>query len=514
VDVATAPGSRRPTLEDRRRLVASSLSVGNPGNNARKLLDAIDLCQECQIEIPITNIRPYDRNPRRADNLKFAEIKESIRATGIRTPLTVTRRPGDSHFIVESGGNTRLLAIQQLSEETRDPRFEKIAVVFRPWRSESHVLTAHMVENEQRGEMSFWDKACGIVALKGEFEAEQGSALSLRELGEALKRSGLAKDHTTLAHYFFATERLRPLGEAIPELSGLHVKTIQPRLNALKRYAQTAAGLDEHLLYATVLGPVLRQTAERYRPGGGFSAPGFCDACEEALAQHLHMPVSELLDALAASTRAEKQDRGSVSPTAPDPFAGLTAEPCLGTAVDARLPGVSTADTRARALYHSMVENKHISPPVEQLVGGEVALLAQRLARAVGIDGHIQPDAAFALGYRTDDPPAAAGGISTTALHTWWLLSYFAQAPVPEQPARNVDPGVERREKEMNSAGEGHVPLHHPDAAELLDWLFASSGKYGDILWQFLLRIRAWHAAGAGSCRRPESDRGGKAARC
>ena len=53
-------------------------------------------------------------------------------------------------FVVEAGGNTRLLAIRQLWAETREPRFHKLGVLFRPWRSESHVLTAHLIENEQR----------------------------------------------------------------------------------------------------------------------------------------------------------------------------------------------------------------------------------------------------------------------------------------------------------------------------------------------------------------------------
>ena len=109
-------------------------------------------------------------------------------------------------------------------------------VLFRPWRSESHVLTAHLIENEQRGEMTFWDKACGIVALKSRFEAEQGRTLTLRPLEDALHALGLAVNTATLGLHLFATERLRTLGEAVTDLSGLDVKTMQPRLNALKRH--------------------------------------------------------------------------------------------------------------------------------------------------------------------------------------------------------------------------------------------------------------------------------------
>jgi ParB family protein of integrating conjugative element (PFGI_1 class) len=173
-DSVSQPGARLRSLEERRRLVAESLQVGNPVNRARDLPEQEDPRHDCQIELRLEDIRAYEHNPRRASNAKFAEIKESIRATGIRTPLTVTRRPGEIHFIVEAGGNTRLLAIQQLWAETRDYRFEKLTVVFRPWRSESQVLTSHLVENELRGEMTFWDKANGVLTLKARLEAEKG----------------------------------------------------------------------------------------------------------------------------------------------------------------------------------------------------------------------------------------------------------------------------------------------------------------------------------------------------
>ncbi len=132
--------SGKVSVDERRRLVAESLRVGNPGNNARDLAGQVDPRMESQIELAVDEIHPYEHNPRRATNAKFDDIKESIRTSGLRSPLTVTRRPGESHFIVEAGGNTRLLALRQLWAETRDPRFRKLVVLFRPWRSESPIL--------------------------------------------------------------------------------------------------------------------------------------------------------------------------------------------------------------------------------------------------------------------------------------------------------------------------------------------------------------------------------------
>ena len=309
--------SHKVSVDERRRLVAQSLQVGNPGNNARDLPGVADARAshdqfEHQIELTIDDIRPYENNPRRAANAKFDDIKESIRTGGLRTPLTVTQRPGESHFIVEAGGNTRLLALQQLWSETRDPRYRQLLVLFRPWRSESHVLTAHLIENEQRGEMSFWDKATGIVALKQRLEAEQGGQLTLRPLEDALHGVGLAVNTATLGLYLFATQRLHTLGEAVVGLAGLDVKTLQPRLNAIKRYAQSRQSVSEDALYDTVFEPVFRRIADKYPHTGEFSVAATCEACEAAMAAHL----GETVDALREGLRPASARGGQGEPPA------------------------------------------------------------------------------------------------------------------------------------------------------------------------------------------------------
>ena len=306
--------SSKVSVDERRRRVAASLRVGNPENNARDLPALLDPQTDRQIELTVDEVRPYESNPRRASNAKFDDIKESIRTSGLRNPLTVTRRPGESHYIVEAGGNTRLLALQQLWVETRDPRFRNLVVLFRPWRSESHVLTAHLIENEQRGEMTFWDKAAGIVALKGRLEVEQGRTLSLRPLEDALYALGLSVNTATLAHYLFALERLRTLGETVTDLSGLDVKTLQPRLNALKRYAQARTSMAENELYGQIFEPVFRQVAEHYPHTRAFSLAATCEACEVALARHIGEAVDAVRDALRPGP-SRRSDADSISST-------------------------------------------------------------------------------------------------------------------------------------------------------------------------------------------------------
>jgi len=352
--------SGKVSVDERRRLVAESLRVGNPGNSARDLASQVDPRTESQIELAVDEIQPYEHNPRRATNAKFDDIKESIRTSGLRSPLTVTRRPGESHFIVEAGGNTRLLALRQLWAETRDPRFRKLVVLFRPWRSESHVLTAHLIENEQRGEMTFWDKACGIVALKSRLEAEQGRTLTLRPLEDSLHALGLAVNTATLGLHLFATERLRMLGEAVTDLSGLDVKTMQPRLNALKRYAQTRSSISEDDLYAQVFEPVFRRIAQQYPHTGTFSVAATCEACEVGLAHHLGEPVESLRFALRSKGDRESQ----VDPSAPVPGSSVD-----GAEVDELL-------TRARRFADAVGIAGVIQPEPQSPAGLRIATLA------------------------------------------------------------------------------------------------------------------------------------------
>lgn len=102
-----------------------------------------------QLLLDVTKIRRYEQDPRQHANPQFEEIKASILAQGgLNNPLTVTRRPGEAHYIIEAGGNTRLRALQELWEATGDERFHFTHVLFKPWESESQILTRRMsIEN-------------------------------------------------------------------------------------------------------------------------------------------------------------------------------------------------------------------------------------------------------------------------------------------------------------------------------------------------------------------------------
>ncbi len=431
----------RNGLDERSRRVVESLSVGNPGNNARSLPAQAGPGAECQIELGIEEIRPYEHNPRRTTNAKFEDIKESIRAGGLRTPITVTQRPGDAHYIVEAGGNTRLLALRQLWAETKDPRFRRLQVLYRPWQSERHVLTAHLIENEQRGDMSFWDRATGIVALKARLEAEQGRVLAIRPLEDALHGLGLAVNTATLALYLYATDRLRVLGDAVPDLAGLDVKTLQPRLNALRRHAQARAGIEEGALYAEVFEPVFRAVA------GSFNVAGTVEACEVALARRLAEPVDELRSAIAG-----RGGRGAVATTM----------------------GATTRATGAGAIVASVRDDEpgDWSVPTTDSVAGDLTTSVEAFARRVGMDGVLRRSDASGSGYRLGALPAPLRA-DPAKQRAWSALALVTD--------------------ESALKGSGSSPLQ--SSPELIRWLTDPADATAAAFLALLARLRQSRAA-------------------
>ena len=491
-------GSARSTLiEQRRRMVAESLQVGNPGNNARDLPDQADPTHECQIVLSVEDIRPYEHNPRRIHNARFNDIKASIRASGLRNPFTVTRRPGESHFVVEAGGNTRLLAIRQLWAETREPRFHKLAVLFRPWRSESHVLTAHLIENDQRGDMSFWDKASGVVALKARLEAEQGTTFSLRQIDEAMKALGLAINTATLAHFLFATERLTTLGEVAVDLSGLDVKLMQPRLNGMKRHAQARALLAEDDLYATVFEPVFRGAVDEYRRTQRFSAAAVCRACEEALAEVLGESVAELRRALDPAARSPQgTSASSPAPAIAAPGTEEGGDAPKGNAPSSTpLPAVSTANTAMAAsgrndpARDSPLGAAGVPDPHSRII--EQAHVCAGLA---GIGDCLCGDADVPQGFSLDVLPPSATGEALPPSRQWawqllalvsWQLATLASMAIPDESTA-FDPAI------PDAACRAPSPTPDPfsfDAAFVV-WLVDADDQLATACWNLLALVR------------------------
>ena len=526
--------SRQPSIEERRRLIAESLNVGNPPNKAGDLPSVADPRFDCQIELAVNEIKPYDHNPRRATNAKFDEIKESIRVCGIRNPITVTRRPGEAHFIVEAGGNTRLAATQQLWTETKDARFQQITVMFRPWRSESHVLIAHLAENEQRGELTFWDKANGVMALKSELEAEKSRTLPLRQLEEELKERGLSISRSTLGLFQFATEKLGALGEAQAGLSGLDIKNIQPRLNLIKRYAEKHAGINESDLYARVLNPVFERHADLYSQSRTFNAVALFQDCEQALAESLGEPVTEVrtqLDALEKSPDPSpenlKAKLGVPAATAtPSPNSGdsagaatvlsvrtadsgqspageLAPSPALVRSAAPRMHnGASNDETQARSGSIGPESPNESVPPdmVERL-----KLCVISFAQLTGVADCLHFTGVTACGYYMEAPQTPLDLAPDKPLRrwAWWLLALLSGQMREDVSRRLPENSHWRRLRACEGGDEDALPLlletelAGPVSLDVIftDWLTDPGDEAATLFCEILTLVRSLRAA-------------------
>ena len=82
--------------------------------------------------------------------------------------------------------------MQELLAETGDARFAEIPAIYTEYTSEADIQIAHLIENEQRAEMCFWDKAQAYAAVREMFQSQSEKKLSLRELEALFLTHGLS----------------------------------------------------------------------------------------------------------------------------------------------------------------------------------------------------------------------------------------------------------------------------------------------------------------------------------
>ena len=197
-------------------MAAKLLATGfeRSGPSAATLSDPI---ADTPMVVTLDQLRPYDHDPRVTRNPAYSEIKASIRERGLDAPPAITRRPGETHYIIRNGGNTRLAILRELWSETKEERFFRIACLFRPWpaRGEIVALTGHLAENELRGGLTFIERALGIEKAREFYEQETGQALSQSELARRLTADGYPVPQSHISRMNDAVRYLLP---AIPSL--------------------------------------------------------------------------------------------------------------------------------------------------------------------------------------------------------------------------------------------------------------------------------------------------------
>jgi len=185
--------------------------------------------------VTLEQLRPYEHNPRFIRNPLYDDIKASIRERGLDQPPPITRRPGETYFIIRNGGNTRLAILGELWQETRDERFFRIHCLFRPWANELSALLGHLAESDLHGQLTFIERALAVAKLKTMLEPE-GAELSQRELARRLAAGGYPISQSHISRMLDALEHLLP---AIPQTlyAGLGKPQIE-RLIALRSQAE------------------------------------------------------------------------------------------------------------------------------------------------------------------------------------------------------------------------------------------------------------------------------------
>lgn len=185
--------------------------------------------------VTLDQLQPFSLNPRVTRNPRHDDIKASIRVRGLDAPPTITRRPGETLFVIRNGGNTRLAVLRELWSETHDEKFFRIACLFRPWstRGEIVTLTGHLAENDLRGNLSFIERALGVEKARELYEAESGAPLNQTDLARRLTGDGYPVSQSQISRMQDAVRFLLP---AIPIVlyAGLGRPQIE-RLTALRR---------------------------------------------------------------------------------------------------------------------------------------------------------------------------------------------------------------------------------------------------------------------------------------
>ena len=310
------------------------------GPSATALSDPI---ADTPMVVTLDQLRPYDHDPRKKRNPAYEEIKASIRERGLDAAPAITRRPGEDHYIIRNGGNTRLAILRELWSETKDERFFRISCLFRPWpeRGEIVALTGHLAENELRGGLTFIERALGVEKAREFYELESGIPLSQSELARRLAADGYPVQQSHISRMADAVRYLLP---AIPTV--------------------LYAGLGRHQVERlSVMRKASERTWEHYAKGRSL-AQDFDDFFPEVLSQfdvqadefsaqrvqdELIGQMAELLgidyDVLALDmTESESRQRALVSdptppskpPALPDP--GAVARPPAVTAPPAAMP--------------------------------------------------------------------------------------------------------------------------------------------------------------------------------
>lgn len=479
--------------------------------------------------LDIQRIKTYERNPRRSENPEYDRIKESIRATGLDQPLVVTQPPENKDYIVHSGGNTRLLALKELYEETGDTRFGQIHCLFKPWVCESDVLLAHLRENDLRGELIFIDKARAIFDIKQLLEEELGiEELSQRKLQSVLADAGYSLNQGLISRMGYTVNRLYPV---IPQAlnAGLgRPQTMQIRaldraafkiwlkhelgnegdyddvFNTLSKRYDTP-DWDIELLQSAIEIEIseqaeisiqtIRVELDAQIAGRELIIPEFDDDNESD--DHDLWHSSEPVSPKTSLPNDESTIRTENNARSPDEkrFNDCSVSVSGDSILQPEAAAPDTLDVGAESVVEKVLNNTHTGPDDLKSLRGRAWTLAARLAQRNGMPDLVEPISGKGFGFILRDvpDPALADQLDNESLSqvsmVWWHLAASAEMTVA--PVDSITPSlpadsVLRRALEQQDAGLLFNSVWTLDPGHAGYQLWRCSGEQD---WEDLLRL-------------------------
>ncbi len=464
-------------------------------------------------EVDIARIQPYEHNPRHSPNPEYDRIRDSIRNQGLDQPLVITQRPGATDYIVHAGGNTRLLILKKLFEETGDSRYARVPCLFRPWRRESDVLLAHLRENDLRGSLAFIDKAQAVFETQRLFAEELGlEEITQRHLETELRKAGYRISQGRISQMEYAVFRLLPLIPLTLE-KGMGRPQVE-RIRGLERAAVSVwrgRCSDDVEEFEAVFATLCR----RY-DGPDWNTDLLREALETEIAEAAEVSIHTIrvvLDAELAGRElvipeiepeteheavSESSQVNQRKPSAVDPEDAEEIDDFENPDIDAIPPNSGPSDLTDPP---DATNVEHLEPLDEALLTDKVPsdlkslrgrawTLATRLAQRNGMGGLVEPLPGKGLGFVLRDvpDPALAEQLDEESLSQlsmlWWQLAACAEltyAPLELILPMLPDDSILRRALEAQDA----------------DLLFKSiwtldPGHTGYRLW-WPLNDRDWH---------------------
>ncbi|OAI09874.1 hypothetical protein A1359_17990 [Methylomonas lenta] len=393
---------------------------------------AADTLTPVQLILTLAHIKPYDHNPRRVRNPLYEDIKASIREQrGLNNPFTVTQRPGEERYIIQAGGNTRLAILNELYAETGDDAFNTVHCLYVPWQSEAAILSAHLIENELRGEMTLIDKAYAIRELRRQLETECQQSFSRTELCKRIKALGYSLSRRHLIRFEYALE----LDQLIPNTlrNGLGANRIDSIKNTEKAYQRLCQ--DKPQQFAALFAHTLSSFDDEQ-----WNFDAVRRELDKQLAPMLNISVNRLrleIDALLFNQPATEDD-------GPDDPGQVPAEANANAVTQSQNPADFAHDTpttddkqpqnpgKPQPDALNSIGAKPLNRPATiQALYDRTYGLAQRIAKSIQLEASVLP-IRQGLGFIIEKPPSAFTAHDTWGV--WWLLLGISEQSVsPER---------------------------------------------------------------------------------